>query len=444
MAAFRDREDAGRQLAVKLQQYRNQNPLILGLPRGGVAVARYIALALDAPLDVIVSRKLGAPWQPELGIGAVAPDDVLVLDEFASRFYPLPDEQIQQIARRERAEVERRLADYRGGKQEPDIGGRTVILVDDGLATGVTARAAIEWARRQNPRKIVFAAPVCAPSSADMLRETVEAVVCALEPQDFAAVGYWYDDFRQLEDEDVRRLLTETPDASESAVVHVPDIQPVRIKVDSVTIDGDLAMPESPIGIVLFAHGSGSSRHSKRNRYVAERLNGAGIGTLLMDLLTPNEEVEDSVTGHLRFDIPFLTERLLGATDYVRENPLTRNLPIGYFGASTGAAAALSAAARRPEGIYAVVSRGGRPDLAATELGKVKAPTLLIVGGSDHVVIPLNQQALARIRAEGSRIEIVPGATHLFEEPGALEEVARLASDWFRERFAGGVESRAA
>jgi putative phosphoribosyl transferase len=443
MAAFRDREDAGRQLAIRLEQYRNQNPLILGLPRGGVAVAREIARALNAPIDVIVARKLGAPWQPELGIGAVAPDDVLVLDEFASRFYPLPEEQIQEIARRERTEVERRLADYRGGKPEPEIKGRTVILVDDGLATGVTARAAIEWARKQNPRKIVFAAPVCAPSSADMLRETVEAVVCALEPQDFSAVGYWYDDFRQLEDEDVRRLLLESPNAPETAASS-PAVQPVRFQVDSVAIDGDLAMPKSPIGIVLFAHGSGSSRHSKRNRYVAQRLNEEGIGTLLMDLLTASEEAEDSVTGHLRFDIPFQTERLLGATDYVRENQLTRNLPIGYFGASTGAAAALSAAARRPQGIYAVVSRGGRPDLAATELGNVKAPTLLIVGGSDHVVIPLNQQALARIRAEPSRIEIIPGATHLFEEVGALEEVARLSSEWFRERFSESVESRAA
>jgi dienelactone hydrolase len=182
---------------------------------------------------------------------------------------------------------------------------------------------------------------------------------------------------------------------------------------------------------VLFAHGSGSSRHSPRNRYVAGVLRAAGLATLLMDLLTPEEEAEDRYTGHLRFDIDLLAERLVAATDWLAQQPQTAGWPVGYFGASTGAGAALVAAARRPDAVGAVVSRGGRPDLAGAALARVKAPTLLIVGGRDEPVIALNQQALGRLGAAVKKLVIVPGATHLFEEPGALEEVARLASGWF-------------
>ncbi|HZP81330.1 MAG TPA: alpha/beta fold hydrolase [Chthonomonadaceae bacterium] len=208
--------------------------------------------------------------------------------------------------------------------------------------------------------------------------------------------------------------------------------QPVRITLGPVTLDGDLTIPEGEVrGIVLFAHGSGSSRNSPRNKYVAQLLNEDGCATLLMDLLTREEEAIDEQTRHLRFDIGLLAGRLVGATDWLRDNPLTQNLPIGYFGASTGAAAALVAAAERPDVIRAVVSRGGRPDLAIEALPRVQAPTLLIVGGEDRPVIPLNQQAFKQLSRAEKRLEIVPGATHLFEEEGALEEVARLASDWF-------------
>lgn len=190
-------------------------------------------------------------------------------------------------------------------------------------------------------------------------------------------------------------------------------------------------MPESARGVVLFAHGSGSGRHSPRNRQVADVLRGAGLATLLIDLLTQDEEAEDVRTGHLRFDIGLLAERLAGATGWLKESPDTRALRIGYFGASTGAGAALVAAAKLPKDVGAVVSRGGRPDLAGDALGRVRAPTLLIVGGNDHRVIEMNEEAMDRLRSE-KRLEIVPGATHLFEEPGTLDEVARLAADWFQ------------
>jgi putative phosphoribosyl transferase len=208
----------------------------------------------------------------------------------------------------------------------------------------------------------------------------------------------------------------------------------VRVPAGSVTLEGNLILPEQSRGVVLFAHGSGSSRHSPRNRYVARLLNEAKLATLLIDLLTLHEEVIDSRTAQLRFDIDLLAERLVDATDWLTQYPDTKDLRIGYFGASTGAAAALAAAALRPDPVGAIVSRGGRPDLAGGALTRVRAPTLLIVGGVDVQVIELNRAALAQLRCE-KQLAIVPAATHLFEEPGALDEVARLARDWFERHL---------
>ena len=205
----------------------------------------------------------------------------------------------------------------------------------------------------------------------------------------------------------------------------------VRVPAAGVLLEGNLAVPARASGVVMFAHGSGSSRHSPRNRAVARALNDGGLATLLVDLLTPAEESEDEQTGRLRFDIDLLADRLVAAADWLSENEETRALPIGLFGASTGGGAALVAAAQRPNAVRAVVSRGGRPDLAGAALSRVKAPTLLIVGGQDYPVIEMNQEAFERLRCE-KKLEIVPGATHLFSEPGTLEEVARLARDWFR------------
>ncbi|MFB2769474.1 dienelactone hydrolase family protein [Pelatocladus sp. BLCC-F211] len=209
----------------------------------------------------------------------------------------------------------------------------------------------------------------------------------------------------------------------------------VSVTAGEVKLEGNLVTPDGARGIVLFAHGSGSSRHSPRNRYVAEVLQQAGLATLLIDLLTPDEEEIDLRTRHLRFDIGLLASRLVGATDWLTQNPDTRDLKVGYFGASTGGGAALVAAAERPEAVQAVVSRGGRPDLAGSALPHVKAATLLIVGGYDMPVIAMNEDALEQLRSP-KRLEIIPKATHLFEEPGTLEEVARLASEWFTHYFA--------
>jgi len=206
--------------------------------------------------------------------------------------------------------------------------------------------------------------------------------------------------------------------------------RPVRLEGDGITLEGDLTLPADARGVVLFAHGSGSSRHSPRNRYVARVLREARLGTLLIDLLTREEEQAEARTGHLRFDIPLLARRLDTAIEWLRNDKATRALPVGLFGASTGGGAALVAAAARPEAVRAVVSRGGRPDLAGPALALVRSPTLLIVGERDHPVIAMNRDALAQLQSE-KRLEIVPGATHLFEEPGTLEQVAGLAAGWF-------------
>ncbi len=218
-------------------------------------------------------------------------------------------------------------------------------------------------------------------------------------------------------------------------MMHLEDAQ---IQAGSATLVGNLSIPENATALVLFVHGSGSSRHSPRNQFVARTLNNAGLATLLFDLLTPEEEAIDARTAELRFNIKLLAERLVHATNWAKQQQQTRDLRIGYFGSSTGGGAALVAAAEGPQDVGAVVSRGGRPDLAGEALPKVQVPTLLIVGGDDDIVIELNEQARDRMRCE-VKLEIVAGATHLFEEPGALEQVAKLASDWFLLHAAGSA-----
>lgn len=220
------------------------------------------------------------------------------------------------------------------------------------------------------------------------------------------------------------------------------DTREVLIELEGATLDGALGLPKNAQGLVLFAHGSGSSRHSPRNRYVAQILQSHGIGTLLFDLLTRHEESVDQYNGELRFDIPFLSRRLLGATRWIKNSPNTKELKIGYFGASTGAAAALVAAAELPEIVSTVVSRGGRPDLAGRALTLVSASTLLIVGGDDKQVITMNREALAKLKCPDKKLVIIPGATHLFEEPGTLEEVARIAAEWFSGHFTAAEKAQ--
>jgi putative phosphoribosyl transferase len=446
---FRNRSDAGRRLAGKLMHLREEDVAVLGLPRGGVPVAFEIARALDAPLDVILVRKVGLPVQPELAMGAIGEDGVRVINTEVVRAEQVTPTQFDVVENRERAELSRRADRFRGGRPRVPIADRTVIIVDDGVATGSTARVACEVARAHGAARVVLAVPVAPRSTIAGLSRVADEVVCLETPEPFFAIGQWYADFSQTADEEVVSLLdraaqgfadpptagphSDGPGAGAQADPPATALRPSAAMDEEVTVQaaraalgGHLTVPPGASGIVVFAHGSGSGRHSPRNMLVAGALNEACLGTLLFDLLTTDEEADRANV----FDIGLLARRLTGATQWLRDQPGMKDMRVGYFGASTGAAAALRAAAEPETAISAVVSRGGRPDLAGSALESVRAPVLLIVGGQDDVVLRLNQKAQARLHAE-ARLAVVPGATHLFEEPGALEEAAALATEWF-------------
>ena len=426
---FADRTEAGRALAARLMHLKDQRPVVLGLPRGGVPVAAEVADALGAPLDVIVVRKLGVPSQPELAMGAIGERGVRVLDEEVLRATRVGADELDAVERRERAELARRLDRFRAGRPPVDVDGRTVVLVDDGVATGSTARAACAVARAAGAARIVLAVPVASPRAVATLGKVADEVVAVQTPQWFAAIGEFYDDFRQTSDAEVAESLRRGRHAARSG--H-PVSAEVEVPVEGADLPGRLAVPPGAGGIVAFAHGSGSSRHSPRNRRVAATLADAGLATLLFDLLTPAEERDRRNV----FRIDLLGDRLTQAVGWLRRQGPTAGLPVGLFGASTGAAAALWAAAEPGAGIAAVVSRGGRPDLAAQRLPAVTAATLLIVGGHDPQVLAWNEWARAQLTCERNLV-VVPGASHLFEEPGTLDQVARLARDWFVDHLAG-------
>jgi putative phosphoribosyl transferase len=424
---FSDRSDAGRLLATRLAAYSRSRPLVLALPRGGLPVALEVAVALDADLDVLVVRKLGAPGNPEYAMGAVGEDDVLIVDHAVRRAVHATSEQVEAVARHERAEVARRVQAYRGNRVKLGIAGRNVIVVDDGMATGSTAAAGVTVVKHLGAAHVTLAVPVGSATAVTWLRALADDVVCLEVPASFIAVGKHYADFSQVSDQDVLDIMHAHPrdDAATEAIRTRVD-EDVTITFDGLQFDGHLTIPATASGIVLFAHGSGSGRQSPRNGAVAQVLNSAGLGTLLLDLLT------DSEADNRRnvFDIELLADRLSHATAWLRTRPDVDGLPIGYFGASTGAAAAIVASARHPDDACAVVARGGRTDLAGDWLAKVRVPVLLIVGGNDLPVIDLNREAQRQFACP-NLLEIVRGATHLFDEPGTLAQAARLAQSWF-------------
>jgi putative phosphoribosyl transferase len=431
---FRDRIEAGQRLAEHLLHLKDQDVVVLGLPRGGVPVAHEVALALDAPLDVIVVRKLGVPYQPELAMGAIGEEGVRIIDSDLVAMAGVSGEELAAVESRERAELDRRARLFRGGRPRASLEGRVAVIVDDGIATGSTARAAAQVARKLGAARVVVATPVAPREVKARLGRDAEDVIVVETPDPFYAIGQFYLDFSQTVDAEVIATLERagpTVGANLSSSTTSADDPPaiddeVGVVVGGVRLGGHLTIPDGSMGTVLFAHGSGSSRHSPRNRHVAEALNRAGLGTLLFDLLTPAEESDRANV----FDIGLLARRLVEGTGWLTGLETWPRQPIGYFGASTGAAAALWAASELGDEISAVVSRGGRPDLAMSHLAKVRSPTLLIVGGLDTVVLEMNRTAQTALTCE-NRLDVVPGASHLFEEPGTLDRVANLARDWF-------------
>jgi putative phosphoribosyl transferase len=362
-------------------------------------------------------------------MGAIGEGGACVFDVDVLTHAGVDEDDIRRVLEREQVQLGARVARLRRGRVRVDLTGRVAVVVDDGVATGSTARVACSVARQLGAAKVILAVPVGAAQTVREMKEADE-VVCVSVPARFAAVGHHYRDFSPTSDEEVVVALDAAARRSRGrrAVGEVPDCDvDVEIPAGAVTLEGHLHLPEPAEGVVIFAHGSGSSRHSPRNRFVASMLYEAGLGTLLLDLLTPEEEGDRSKV----FDVELLGRRLEAATGWLKSRPDAAQCRVGYFGASTGAAAALLAAAALGTDVSAVVSRGGRPDLAAPRLAEVQAPTLLIVGGADQAVLDLNRQARAQLRCP-SDLAVVEGATHLFEEPGTLAEAAHLASDWFR------------
>jgi putative phosphoribosyl transferase len=388
---FHDRRDAGRLLATRLFAFAGEQPIVVGLPRGGIPVAYEVSKALRAPLEVF--------------------------------------------------ELERGARRYREERPMISLRGRTVIIVDDGIPTPGRTLAALQIARAQEPFRVVLAVPVAPRETVDAFRVHADSVITLATPSNAQPLDAWYDDFTPTTDAEVMALLSDAAQShpidpprptAQLSFTTPPPVRDgeVRIDVAGARLTGHLTLPEGAAGVVLFAHGSGSSRNSPRNIAVARVLNRAGLGTLLFDLLTHSEGVDRARV----FDVSLLARRLRSTTTWLRSQPGCAPLRVGYFGASTGAAAALWAAAEPTADVAAIVSRGGRPDLAGLRLAAVRAPTLLIVGGQDHAVIECNRAADRTLTCE-HRLEIVPGATHLFEESGTLERVAQLATDWFTEHL---------
>ncbi|GDY29045.1 phosphoribosyltransferase family protein [Gandjariella thermophila] len=427
---FRDRRDAGRELAERLVHLRYQRPVVVGLPRGGVVVARQVAAGLGAPLDVVVVRRVAAARDPDAPVGAVGEGGVYVLNHDLLRQLRVSTAEVARAALRERSEVDRRAALFRSGRPGLDLRGRTVIVVDDGIVTGASVSTALRVVRAMGAHRVVLAVPVAATGVLELLAEEADEVVCLRAPRQVGSVAAWYREFGAVGDQRVVELLAQQPPppGGGAETSRRPAVDE-RVEVPAgghLRLPGHLAVPAGATGLVIFAHGSGSSRHSPRHRRLAAELHAAGLGTLLLDLLHASEEA----AGQPVFDVPLLAARLAAATDLVSADGRLDDPPIGYFGFGTGAAAALWAAGRPDPRVRAVVCRGGRLDLADEHLDRVAAPTLLVVGGHDEPGLRRNRAGQRLLRCPNELV-VVPGSGALFAEQGALDRVAELAAEWF-------------
>jgi putative phosphoribosyl transferase len=432
---FADRRDAGRRLAMLLSAFRYEDPIVAGIARGGMPVAAEVAGALQAPLEVVVVGELVAPENLEHPIGALAESDIVIIDDEAVRRVGLSTVQLAALVRLGRQQLSKRLTRDYAKRPRLAVAGRTVLLVDDGLVETHRAQAAARWLRLHGARRIVLAAPVAARESTRELHDWVDDVVCVADAGPWS-IRQCYKDFAPTSDEEVSALLAE-PSGGVA--------REVSIEVHTgLVLRGKLTVPWGAHGrgVVAFAHGGCSTRGSPRNQQIARALNDAGFATLLFDLLSPREERDRaSVFGSHRPDTSELAlpaRRLVAATHWLRRQPETAQLALGYFGASSGSAVALLAAAELGAGVRAVVSHGGRPDLAQPRLGEILAPVLLIVGGADAAVLELNRRAQAHLCCE-NELAVVPSATLPSGEPGALEQVGRLTIDWFTQHLCQGA-----
>lgn len=446
-SVFRHRAHAGEALARSLLPLASEpDLLVLGLARGGVVIARRVADVLAAPFSVFISRKVGVPGIEEVALGAVAEGGDGVVTDAMAWYIGVPADVLERLAERERLELVRRANMYRGDSSFPDVQGRTVILVDDGLATGATLRAAARAIRRRQPRRVVVAVPVASRFGLDETRADVDDVVAVAVRDTFETVSAWYDDFTPVTDHDVLTALGR-PTRRVSGIVHdissriVDTERTIEIPVREGQLVADLGTPvdagfretgrvsRERDALAILAHGGGSSRDSYRNRYIAGRLRLSGYATLRVDLLTRDEERAGADGASMQLDVPRIAARLTEVCDWAVRGGVYGARRAILFGASTGAAAALMTAAQRQANTLAVVARGGRVDLAGPALARVRTPVLLIVGDADRETMRLNDEAIRQL-PRGAKLVRVRDAGHTFAEPGALGGVAEHSVKW--------------
>lgn len=430
---FIDRAAAGRKLAERLEHLRDEDVVVAGLPRGGVAVAAEVAQALGAPLDVILVRKLGVPRWPELAIGAIAESGVRVVDERATDDEGIGREALAEVERREQAELARRADRLRAVRPAVDLAGRTVVVIDDGIATGATAFVACRAARRRGAARVVVATPVASPGWEARLGHAADEYIALRTPPDFRSVGEWYLDFREVTDDEVAALLLHAGRSTGRE-------EDVAVPAGDDAVPGHLTMPPAARGVVVVPDSSGPGGHGAR--CLVPALRGAGFATLALDLRTPAERADvrrgdaggDAGSDAGVVDVELLAARLDAATRWLRSRPELRGLRIGYAGASTDAAAALWAAGQPGAGVAAVVSLAGRTELARDRLPAVLAPTLLVAGGSDPGGLRLGKDAAQRLRCP-HRLRTVRGATDVCADPRASRVAAQAAAGWFERHL---------
>lgn len=471
---FRDRAAAGRALAKSLGAYRGHAGVtVLGLARGGVVVAREVADALRAPIGVIVARKIGVPGIEEVALGAVADGGHRVIADTVAWYLGVPSRIVDLLAERERAELERSVATYRLGLPSLDVRGRTVIIVDDGLATGATMRAAIRSVRDKRPARIIAAVPVASrPAAAEVQREVDELTVVVMPPR-FHTVSASYENYSPVSDDDVLLLARRPVQRISPFVLDISDRlgtaltrmeKPARdtertigIPAFDATVVGELGLPrvgrspkrwERPArvrGLVILSNAGGGKRNSYVERYLAGRFRLSGYATLRLDLLTREEQFSNDADASLRFDVERTAARLAGACEWAESEGVAGAHRTILAAAGAAAAAALVTAARRPGRIFAVAARGGRVDLAGADLRRVDTPVLLIAGGEDRDTLRRNNDAGEQLRQGAVTIRI-PRAGNAFEEPGALGAVAEHTVGWLERldmRYRRGDTPRA-
>lgn len=441
---LRSREYGGRLLAQELGSLGLDAPIVLGITRGGAPVALEVARALDAPLDLMPALKVGAPDCPEHTIGAVAEGGGTCVQHEALRDVGVDETEAAELTQRAALALERQVRGYRGDGAPPELAGRTVVLVDDGVATGATACAAARAARRRGARRIVLAAPVVAAAATAALSREVDELVALERPRPLLSLCVWYEQLEPVSDDEVIRCLLrsgqplhrreldriwegELPSDLPPSSPLTPETVSLDLEDGAGAVEADLVLPEGATGVVLFA--TGSARASPRYRIVSRALHRTGVGSLRCDLLTAEERHPAAARGPL--DPPSLVRRLVAVLRGLTAHPRTRGLPRGLYGAAASAEASLLVTAAEPTLVDAVVVRAGHLDtVPAHVLEAIRAPVLLVVGSRDENVLSANRAALAHL--SNADLSEVPGVTDLFGEPGALEAVGRLSAEWFR------------